>query len=54
MASEEDVNAAFGKDIALKPPSIRDAWIIDIGCAPHICNTAARYVQMEKNTLDHH
>lgn len=62
MTSEEDVNAAFGKDIegnlslfnhtltmmATKSPSIHDAWIVDSGCAQHICNTTARFVQMEK------
>lgn len=63
MASEKDVNAAFGNDIALfnhtltmmatKPPSIHDVWIVDIGCAQHICNTAARFVQMEY-TVDHY
>jgi hypothetical protein len=62
MTSEEDVNAAFGKDIegnlslfnhtfamvATKSPSIHDAWIVDSGCAQHICNTTARFVQMGK------
>ncbi|CRG92846.1 hypothetical protein PISL3812_09917 [Talaromyces islandicus] len=60
--SEGDVNAAFGKDIeenlalfdytlammATKTLSIHEAWIVDSGCAQHICNTAARFVQMEK------
>jgi hypothetical protein len=61
-ASEGDVNAAFTKDvegnlalfnhtltmIATKTPSIRDAWIVDSGCAQHVCNTAARFVQIDK------
>ncbi|RAO71520.1 uncharacterized protein BHQ10_007532 [Talaromyces amestolkiae] len=61
-ASEGDVNAAFGKDIegnlalfnhtltmmATKTLSIRDAWIVDSRCAQHICNTAAKFVHMEK------
>uniref|UniRef100_A0A093VNJ9 Copia protein n=1 Tax=Talaromyces marneffei PM1 TaxID=1077442 RepID=A0A093VNJ9_TALMA len=60
--SEEDVNTAFGKNIegnlalfnhtltmmATKSPSIHDAWIVDSGCAQHICNTTARFVHMEK------
>lgn len=61
-ASEGDVNAAFGKYIegnlalfnhtlamvATKTPSIRDAWIVDSGCAQHVCNNTARFVQMDK------
>jgi hypothetical protein len=59
--SEGDVNAAFGKDIEgnlalfnytltmmATKTSIHDAWIVDSGCAQHICNTAAKFVHMEK------
>ncbi|XRM42623.1 hypothetical protein ABZX51_005833 [Aspergillus tubingensis] len=58
----EDVNKAFGKDVegnfalfdyiptmmATKTLLIRDAWIVDSGCAQHVCNTASRFVQMDK------
>ena len=61
-ASEKDVNEAFGNDIegnfalsdhipimmAIKTLSIRDAWIVDSGCAQHVCNSASRFVQMAK------
>ncbi|KAJ6047020.1 uncharacterized protein N7446_011854 [Penicillium canescens] len=60
--SEKDVNEAFGNDIegnfalsdhipimmAIKTLSIRDAWIVDSGCAQHVCNSASRFVQMAK------
>ncbi|KAJ5931193.1 hypothetical protein N7516_005682 [Penicillium verrucosum] len=60
--SGKDVNEAFGNDIegnltlfdhvpimmAIKTPSIRDAWIVDSGCAQHVCNSASRFVQMAK------
>jgi hypothetical protein len=60
--SGEDVNKAFGKDVegnfalfdhipsmmATKTLPIRDAWIVDSGCAQHVCNTASRFIQMEK------
>ena len=61
-ASGGDVNAAFGKDVegnlalfshtltmmATKTLPIRDAWIVDSGCAQHVCNKASRFVQMDK------
>ncbi len=57
-ASGEDVNTAFGKDIegnlalfghtlimmATKTLLIRDAWIVNCGCAQHVCNKASRFV----------
>jgi hypothetical protein len=60
--SGEDVNKAFGKDVegnfalfdyiptmmATKTLSIRDAWIIDSGCAQHVCNNASRSVKVDK------
>ncbi|KAJ5829151.1 uncharacterized protein N7525_007404 [Penicillium rubens] len=60
--SGEDVNKAFGKDVegnlalfnhvptmmATKTLSIRDAWIVDSGCAQHVCNSASKFVQMDK------
>ncbi|KAJ5283470.1 hypothetical protein N7505_001450 [Penicillium chrysogenum] len=60
--SGEDVNKAFGKDVegnsalfdhiptlmATKSLSIRDAWIVDSGCAQHVCNNASRFVKMDK------
>jgi hypothetical protein len=62
QVSEEDVNKAFGKDVegnlalfdqipsmmATKTLPIRDAWIVDSGCAQHVCNSASRFVQMDK------
>jgi hypothetical protein len=65
--SGEDVNKAFGKDVegnfalfdyiptmmATKTLSIRDAWIIDSGCAQHVCNNASRFVKVDKY-MDHH
>ncbi|OJD25385.1 hypothetical protein ACJ73_03246 [Blastomyces percursus] len=59
-ATEEDVNAAFGKDIegnlavfshalammATKTLSIHDAWIVDSGCAQHVCNNRSKFVQL--------
>ena len=61
-ASEEDVNVAFGKNVegnlampdhtlammASKTLPIRDAWIVDSGCAQHVCNNTSRFVQMDK------
>lgn len=61
-ASQADVNVAFGKGIegnlavfdytltmmATKSLPIRDAWIVDSGCAQHICNNASKFVQMNK------
>jgi hypothetical protein len=58
----QDINAAFGKGVegsptmfshtiammATKTLPIRDAWIVDSGCAQHVCNNASRFVQMEK------
>jgi hypothetical protein len=58
MVLEGDVNTAFRKDIkgnlalynhtfiimATKTLSIHDAWIIDSGCAQHICNTATKFI----------
>ena len=60
--SEKDVNEAFGNDIegnfalfdhipimmALKTFSIHNVWIVDSGCAQHICNSASRFVQIAK------
>ena len=60
--SREDVNKAFRKDVkgnfavldhiptimAIKTLSIRDAWIVNSGCAQHVCNNASRFVEMEK------
>ncbi|KAI3056906.1 hypothetical protein CBS147353_11111 [Aspergillus niger] len=60
--SGEDVNKAFGKDIegnfvlfdhipsmmATQTLTIRDAWIVDSGCAQHVCNSASRFIQMDK------
>ncbi|KAJ5473962.1 hypothetical protein N7475_003528 [Penicillium sp. IBT 31633x] len=60
--SGEDVNKAFRKDVegnfalfdhiptmmATKTLSIRDAWIVDSGCAQHVCNNASRFVKMDK------
>jgi hypothetical protein len=60
--SGEDVNKAFGKDVegnfalfdhipsmmATKTLPIRDAWIVDSGCAQHVCNAASRFIQMDK------
>jgi hypothetical protein len=60
--SDEDVNKAFGKDVegnlalldhipsmmATKTLPIRDAWIVDSGCAQHVCNSASRFIQMDK------
>ncbi|OJZ82622.1 hypothetical protein ASPFODRAFT_210455 [Aspergillus luchuensis CBS 106.47] len=28
--------------------TIRDAWIVDSGCAQHVCNSASRFIQMDK------
>jgi len=61
-ASGRDVNAAFEKDVegnlallshsltmmATKTLPIRDAWIVDSGCAQHVCNMASRFVQMDE------
>jgi hypothetical protein len=61
-ASEADVNAAFGKGIegnlamsghipimmTTKTLSIRNAWIVDSGCAQHVCNDASRFVKIDK------
>jgi hypothetical protein len=58
----EDVNAAFGKDaqrnldipdhtlamMATKTLPIRDAWIVDSGCAQHVCNSASKFVQINE------
>jgi hypothetical protein len=60
--SGDDVNKAFGKDVegnfalfdhiptmmATKTLSICDAWIVDSGCAQHVCNNASRFVEMDK------
>ncbi|KAJ5543823.1 hypothetical protein N7513_003404 [Penicillium frequentans] len=59
--SGEDVNQAFGRDVegnfllghvptmmVTKTLSIRDAWIVDSGCAQHVCNNASKFVQMNK------
>ncbi|OJD10622.1 hypothetical protein AJ78_08417 [Emergomyces pasteurianus Ep9510] len=59
-ATEEDVNAAFEKDIernlaefshtlammTTKTLSIHDAWIVDSGCAQHVCNNRSKFVQL--------
>ena len=34
--------------MATKTLSIRDAWIVDSGCAQHVCNNASRFVKMAK------
>lgn len=58
-ASGEDVNKAFGKDVegnfalfdhipTMMVLSIHDAWIVDSGCAQHVCNNASRFVEMDK------
>ncbi|KAJ5654904.1 hypothetical protein N7490_001907 [Penicillium lividum] len=58
----EDINTAFGKDVegnfalfdqiptmmATKTLPIRNAWIVDSGCAQHVCNNASRFIQMDK------
>jgi hypothetical protein len=58
QVSDEDVNKAFGKDVegnlalldhipsmmATKALPIRDAWIVDSGCAQHVCNSASRFI----------
>ena len=60
-ACPEDVNVAFARNseanlavlehslamMAAKTPSIRDAWIVDTGCAQHVCNKRSAFVQME-------
>jgi hypothetical protein len=60
--SRQDINEAFGAEIegnfatfdhipclmVTKAPSIRDAWIVDSGCAQHVCNNASRFVKMDK------
>jgi hypothetical protein len=28
--------------------AIRDAWIVDSGCAQHVCNNASRFVKIDK------
>lgn len=62
QASKQDINAAFGRGVegnlatfdhtpsmmATKPLSIRDAWVVDSGCAQHVSNTASRFVKMDK------
>jgi hypothetical protein len=62
QASKQDINAAFEAEVegnfatfghiptmmATKTLSIRDAWIVDSGCAQHICNNASRFVKMDK------
>jgi hypothetical protein len=61
-ASGEDVNAAFGKDVegnlamfsytlammTTKTLPIRDAWIVDSGCAQHVCNSVSKFVQIDR------
>ncbi|KAH7394837.1 hypothetical protein BKA66DRAFT_567224 [Pyrenochaeta sp. MPI-SDFR-AT-0127] len=61
-ATGEDVDAAFGRDVegnhailshtfammATKTLPIRDASIVDSGCAQHVCNNASKFVQMDK------
>ncbi|EKG09467.1 Integrase catalytic core [Macrophomina phaseolina MS6] len=61
-ASEEDVNTAFRNNVegnlamfghtltmmATKTLPIRDAWIVDSGCAQHVCNSTSRFVRMDK------
>jgi hypothetical protein len=34
--------------MATKALSISDAWIVDSGCAQHVCNNALRFVKMDK------
>lgn len=60
--SGEDVNEAFGKGVegnfalldpiptimATKTLSIRDAWIVNSGCAQHLYNNASRFIKMDK------
>lgn len=60
-ATGEDVNATFGRTVAdswgtpadtltmmvTRTIPIRDAWIIDNGCAQHVCNNASKFVQMD-------
>lgn len=62
QVSKQDINAAFGAEVegnvatfghipsmmATKTLSIRDAWIVDSGCAQHVCNNASRFVKMDK------
>ena len=59
---EKDVNKAFRNDVesnfalfdhlptmmAMKALSICNAWIVDSGCAQHVCNSASRFAQMAK------
>jgi hypothetical protein len=58
----QDINEAFGAEIegnfttldhipglmVTKALSIRDAWIVDSGCAQHVCNNASRFVKMDQ------
>ncbi|KAJ5111782.1 hypothetical protein NUU61_001412 [Penicillium alfredii] len=62
QASKQDINAAFSAEVegnvatfdffpslmATKSLSIRDAWIVDSGCAQHVCNNASRFVNMDE------
>lgn len=61
-ASKQDINAAFSTEVegnvatfdffpsmmVTKSASINDAWIVDSGCAQHVCNNATRFVKMDK------
>jgi hypothetical protein len=60
-ASGEDVNKTFAKDVehnlalfdhiplmmATKTLSIRDASIVNSGCAQHVCNSASIYTNRQ-------
>ncbi|OKP10343.1 hypothetical protein PENSUB_4232, partial [Penicillium subrubescens] len=62
QVSRQDINEAFGTEVegnfatlnhipslmVTKALSIRDAWIVDSGCAQHVCNNASRFVKMDK------
>jgi len=62
QASKQDINAAFSAEVegnvatfdffpsmmVTKSASISDAWIVDSGCAQHVCNNATRFVKMDK------
>ncbi|KAK7177988.1 hypothetical protein PSPO01_15964 [Paraphaeosphaeria sporulosa] len=61
-ATREDLNAARTRDIecnvaaldhtfammATSTLPLRDAWIVDSGCAQHVCNNASRFICMDK------
>jgi hypothetical protein len=61
-ASGEDVNAAFRKGVegnlalishtfaimTAKILPIHDAWIVDSGCAQHVCNNVSKFIKLDK------